>query len=68
MLDRNPRPDDAWGTMAAWAWGASRCLDYLVSDKDVALDKVAVVGHSRAGKTALWAGAHNLLLKDWNTK
>jgi len=59
LLDQNPRPDDAWGTLAAWAWGASRCMDYLVGDKDVAPDKVAVVGHSRAGKTALWAGAED---------
>jgi len=59
LLDKNPRPSDAWGTLAAWAWGASRCLDYLITDKDVAADKVAVVGHSRAGKTALWAGAQD---------
>jgi len=59
LLDQNPRPDDAWGTLAAWAWGASRCMDYLVNDKDVASDKVAVVGHSRAGKTALWTGAED---------
>src|SRR5665648_10626 len=60
LLDKNPRPDDAWGTIAAWAWGASRCLDYLVTDKDIAGDKVAVVGHSRGGKTALWAGAEDM--------
>ena len=59
ILDQQPRPADAWGTLAAWAWGAGRCLDYLVADKDVAGDKVAVVGHSRAGKTALWAGAED---------
>jgi hypothetical protein len=59
LLDAGARPGDAWGTLAAWAWGASRCMDYLVSDKDIAKDKVAVIGHSRGGKTALWAGAED---------
>jgi hypothetical protein len=59
LLDKVPRPDDAWGTLAAWAWGASRCMDYLITDKDVAADKIAIVGHSRGGKTALWAGAED---------
>src|SRR5450759_3938992 len=59
ILDKNTRPDDAWGTLAAWAWGATRCMDYLVTDRNVAADKIAVDGHSRAGKTALWAGAED---------
>ena len=65
LLDKNPRPDDAWGTIAAWAWGASRCMDYLVTDKDVAADKVAVVGHSRGGKQHCGQGRRILVLPWW---
>ena len=46
-----------WGTIAAWAWGYSRVIDYLVTDPDIDVAKIIAVGHSRLGKATLLAGA-----------
>ena len=52
-----PRKLDDWGALAAWAWGASRALDYFETDKAVNARQVGIEGHSRYGKATIVAMA-----------
>lgn len=53
---QQPAPDE-WGTISAWSWGISRILDYFETDRSVNAKQIALFGHSRLGKTVLWASA-----------
>lgn len=57
LEDESKRTGSSWGTLAGWAYGVTLAMDYLETLDKVDHTKIGVVGHSRGGKTALWAGA-----------
>ncbi|MBZ5624603.1 MAG: acetylxylan esterase [Acidobacteriia bacterium] len=59
MNKGQPRKVDDWGALRAWAWGASRALDYLETDKSVDAKRVGLEGHSRYGKATIVAMAYD---------
>ena len=54
-----PRKPDDWGALRAWAWGASRALDYFETDKAVDAKQVGIEGHSRWGKSTIVVMAYD---------
>ena len=54
-----PMSSNSWGTISAWAWSISRVVDWIETRPELDARRIAVVGHSRGGKTALWAAAQD---------
>ncbi|MDG2390978.1 MAG: acetylxylan esterase [Planctomycetaceae bacterium] len=59
FADGKPPEDKAWRSLSAWGWGASRILDYLETIDAIDAKQVAIVGHSRGGKSSLWAATED---------
>lgn len=59
MYMEGSRKPNEWGKISMWAWAASRVMDYLQTVEEIDKGRIAVVGHSRLGKTALWCAAQD---------
>ncbi|MBE6694966.1 MAG: hypothetical protein E7587_00785 [Ruminococcaceae bacterium] len=58
-IGNRTREDTEWGKVGMWAYAASRVMDYLQTRTDINRDRIAIAGHSRLGKTALWCRAQD---------
>ena len=59
FIGNRDRALSEWGLVGMWAYGASRVMDYLVTRDDINTERIAIAGHSRLGKTALWCRAQD---------